>query len=397
MRSLGWAAACGLLAVGVAGCRRPAAAEPPSFPPAAVTVAKPVSREVTEYREYTGRLEAVKKYDVRARVRGFLEKVHFAEGCEVKKGDLLYEIDPRTFQADLAKAEADLARAEAMLRLAVSEADRAARLRGGAMNEEEYQQKVAARETARAAIQQAQAAVRSNKLELEFTKIYSPIDGRIGRTLVTEGNLVGFNEPTLLTTVVSLDPVYVYFEGPERDLLEYQRLVREKAAPSATDKTVPLQLALETDDDFPHAGVVDFFDNQVDGNTGTILCRGLLPNPKRLLSPGLFARVRIPFGKAQKRLVVPEDALAADQRGRYVLTVKADDTVEVKPVTVAQSLAGYAAIVKGLTPSDRVIVNGQVKARPGSKVAPTETELKVPADLNTPPLRTVTDVASVAR
>jgi RND family efflux transporter MFP subunit len=311
---------------------------------------------------------------VRARVQGYLDKIHFKEGTEVKKGELLYEIDPRTFEADVQKAKADLARQQAQETLAVAQLDRADRLRGtSALSPEDYQQLVAAREQARAAVQQARAALRSAELQLGFTKIRAPISGRISRTLVTEGNLVGAGSPTLLTTIVSMDPIYVYFEVPERGFLDYQRLIREKGAASAAEAKVPVHVGLETEPDkYPHEGIIKFRDNRVDPGTGTVLLRGELPNPDRLLTPGLFVRIRVPIGKPRPRLLVPETAISADQRGRYVLVVRSDDTVEQRYITEGSQQPGNLTVVDGIKASDRIVVNGIQRARPGAKVTPQE-------------------------
>ncbi|MCC6418249.1 MAG: efflux RND transporter periplasmic adaptor subunit [Gemmataceae bacterium] len=372
-----------LLLTAAAGCQ--GAGPPlPAPPPPAVTVVQPVRRKVTDYKEFTGHLEAVEKVDIRARVRGFLKVIHFKEGTEVKEGDLLYEIDPREFEATVAKAQADLEQQQAQLELARTEAARSRALLGlRAASQEEYDQRVAARETAWAAIAQARAVLESAKLELSFTRIHSPIDGRAGRTLVTKGNLVGFSEPTLLTTVVKMDPIYVYFEASERDYLEYQQLIREKGAPTAEQGKVPVHVALTGEKGFPHRGLIDFRANQVDLGTGTILLRGELPNPHRLLTPGLYARVRVPIGFPRPRLLVPEVALSSDQRGPYMLVVKPDNTVERRDVQLGITTDGMVVVKKGVTADDWVIVNGLMAARPGATVrpqrAPAESATVVPA------------------
>ncbi|HEY8506254.1 MAG TPA: efflux RND transporter periplasmic adaptor subunit, partial [Gemmataceae bacterium] len=329
-------------------------------------VSRPVAREVTSYREFTGYLDAVETVQVRARVRGFLRKIHFAEGAEVAEGALLYEIDPREYQAALDRARADLDRAEAELRRAAGEEKRAAGLRPrGAVSEEEYLQLQAGLKTARAAVDQAKAAVTSAELDLSFTRIYAPIGGRISRTLVTEGNLVGFNEPTLLTTIVRTDPLYVYFDVPERYLLEYERRARE--SPGAK---IPIDVGVTAEEGYPHPGVIDFRENRVDPGTGTGQLRGRLENPGGALVPGLYARVRIPDGPPQTRLMVPEAAVLADQRGRYVFVVKPDNTAEYRPVTLGPRAGTLVAVVEGLEPDDRVVVNGLQRVRPGAPVTP---------------------------
>jgi membrane fusion protein, multidrug efflux system len=348
---------------------------PPQQEPPEVTVSLPIRRDVTDFHEYTGRIDATETVEVRARVRGYLEKIHFREGTEVREGDLLYEIDPRTFEADVERARAEVSRAEAQLDLARAEADRATRLRGtGAISEEEYRSRVAARDTASATLRQSRAALETARLELGFTKVRAPIGGRISRTLVTEGNLVGSSEPTLLTTIVRLDPMYVYFDVPERNYLEYGGRIREEGAATAAERTIPVYVGLANESGFPHTGVINFRDNRADPGTGTILLRGELPNPDRVLTPGLFARVRVPVGKPRPRLLVPERAIAADQRGQYVLVVAEDDTVVSKHLTTGAVENGLVVVEEGLEAGDRVIVNGIQRARPGAKVRPQERE-----------------------
>jgi len=366
----------------LSGCGREQPRAQPA--PPKVTVQRPFEREITDYREFTGRIDAVETAEIRVRVKGYLSKIEFKEGAEVKKGDLLYQIDPSTFEADLAKAEAAAKQQEANLQLAITDVQRVEALRGtvGALPEETYSQKIAAREVARAALQQAQAGVVSSKLELSFTKIYAPIDGQISRTLVTEGNLVGYNEPTLLTTIVRLDPVYVFFDAPEREFLDYQRLIREEGAASAVDDKVPVFVELANETDFPHKGMLNFRDNRIDQGTGTVLLRGEVPNSDRLLIPGLFARVRVPVGKPKPRLLVPDMALSSDQRGEFLLIVKSDNTVESRVVKTGSTEKGLTIIEQGLNRDDLVVVNGLQRARPGAKVEPMRKESK---DSNAPP------------
>jgi RND family efflux transporter MFP subunit len=359
-----------LLALLVTGC----SSEPPEAPlppPPKVTVAQPIRRTLVDLAEATGRTEAPETYEVRVRVKGFLKAVKFKEGAPVKKGDLLYDIDPRTFEADLESAQAEVARLDAVFKMARSEADRAHRTRlSSAISEEEYMQKFAAQETAQAALRKGKAAIETARLELSFTKIFSPIDGVIGRTLVTEGNLVGYNDPTLLTTVVRTDPIYVYFDVTERAILEHDELVRKHGAPALQAK-VPAHIGLATDKGHPHQGYIDFRDNKVDPGTGTIRLRAVLENKSRVLTPGLFCRVQVPIGLATERLLVPESALGLDQRGRFVLVADAEGTVEARTVRTGMATDdGYIVIADGLKGDEWVIVNGLQRARPGSKVAP---------------------------
>jgi RND family efflux transporter MFP subunit len=360
-----------VLAVFAAGCTRQAG-PPPQPPPPKVTVANPVRRPVTDYRDYTGRIDAVQSVNVVARVRGFLNTVNFREGVEVKAGDLLYEIDPREFQAAVEQARADVQRLQATLAQAVSEFNRVSRIQStGAVTPEEVVQRRSARDIAQAQLKQAQAALENAQLQLSYARITAPIAGRIGRTFVTVGNLVGYGEPTLLTTIVSVDPMYVYFDVPESDYLEYRRLMQSEDLPPAEKQQTPLFIGLATEKGYPHRGMIDFRSNTVEPGTGTIQIRGTLPNPDRSLVPGLYTRVQVPFGKPQERLLVPEAAVQADQRGRFVLIVTGDNAVEYRPVTVGITTDDHMLVIeKGVTAEDRVVVNGLQKARPGAPVQP---------------------------
>lgn len=357
-----------------AGCQRgerpgPAAAAPP---PPKVLVSHPVERPLAETREYTGHLEAVETVSIRARVRGVLQKIHFEEGAEVEQGALLYELDPNEYQAAADEKAADIARLEHELRLAESEAKRSSELyEKKATSRETWESKQNKQAVAKAEREKVGAALRHAELNLGYTKIYAPISGRVGRTLMTVGNLVGYNEPTLLTTIVKMDPIYVGFEIPERDLLRFEQTDRAQSS-SWSLMQAPLGIGLETETGFPNAGIINFRDNRVESETGTVLVRGTLPNPDRKLVPGLFARIQVPVGRPKPRLLVPETSLAADQRGRYVLVVDTNDTVEQRPVQIEMNLEhrGFLPIREGLTATDRVIVSGLQRARPGAKVTP---------------------------
>lgn len=355
-----------------AGCKAkdqsgPLAAAPP-LPK--VLVSHPVERPLVETREYTGHLDAVEVASVRARVRGILQKIHFEEGTEVEQGALLYEIDPSEYQAAVEEKAAQVTRLEHEVRLAESEAKRSTELQAQkATSKETWESKQNKLAVAKAELEKAHAAVRQAELSLGYTKIYAPISGRVGRTLVTVGNLVGYNEPTILTTIVKMDPIYVHFEIPERDLLRFEQTDQEQ---SWSLVQAPLAVGLETETGYPHAGVINFRDNRVESETGTVLVRGTLPNSDRKLVPGLFTRIQVPVGRPKPRLLVPETSLAADQRGRYVLVVDTDDTVEQRPVQIEMNLEhrGFLPIREGLTATDRVIVSGLQRARPGAKVTP---------------------------
>ena len=374
---IGWRAACvaGSLWC-LAGCTQ-GVSEAPKPPPPEVTVSTPASREVTDYFEFPGQTEAVGEVEVRARVTGYLTKVNFVDGQNVKKGDLLYEIDPRPYQAALDRAKGDRARLLALTGKATADLARSERLRpSGAVSQEEYEQHVADLAVDQASIQSAQATIRDAELNLEFTRIASPIDGRVSRTRITEGNLVqsGSGDATLLTTVVTTDPIYVYFNVEERVLLQYQEMALktgQELHPKILKKLrLPVEIGLPNEEGFPHAGILDFADNKIDRNTGTLRTRGVFDNAKEYLTPGLYVRVRTPFGKPHQALLVSDRAIGTDQRQKYLLTVNQDDVAEYRPVKVGRLLDGMRVIESGLKADDRVVVNGLQRARAGSAVQP---------------------------
>lgn len=403
-----------------AGCQRQRQAPPPP-PPPAVTVARPVSFPVQIYNEYNGNLEAIEQVQITARVKGFLNEILFKEGDEVKQGDLLFKIDPREYVAATKRAEADRRKAATELKRAKTEEDRVKKLQGsGAISDEDFQQRIATRETAEAVLLQTEAALESSQLQLSYTEVRAPILGQISRTLVTRGNLVGQNDNTMLTSIVSMDPIYVYFDVPERDLVEYQRGMRSGQQNDMINQSLPLEVGVATETDFPHAGVIDFRENHVDMGTGTVRIRGRVPNPRvlpgnvRVLYPGLFAKIRVPNGPSTPMLCIPEDALMTGQEGRFVYVLDDKKVVSKRSVTVgpavwkapsvgdaskpgwtlsggqapAEGKAGAAqkptpvasvvAIISGLKPEDQVVINGLTKARPGLPVAPEMRELKSP-------------------
>jgi RND family efflux transporter MFP subunit len=364
------------------GCRR----EPPpvaSLPPPAVSVAPPLEREVIDYGEYTGRITAVEEVDVRARVRGYLVKVNFTEGAEVKQGEVLFEIDPRPFQADLDAAKGQVAQWEAKLARAEADVTRYERLLPkGAASQKDLDAAIADRGEARAAIQSARAAVDRAALDLEFAKVTAAISGRVGRANMTKGNLVNASgaETTLLTTIVSMNPIYVYFDVDERALLQYQQTRREQTNGSdgprnIKDAKIPVYLGLANEAGFPYEGVIDFANNRIDPQTGTVRLRGVFANANRILTPGLFARVRIPIGDKYQAVLVPERAIGTDQGQKYVLIVNDKNVVEYRAVKLGRLFDTLRAIQDGVKPGELVIVNGIQRARPGLTVTPQRTEV----------------------
>jgi RND family efflux transporter MFP subunit len=355
-------------------------------PPAEVTVSNPVVREVTDYFEFPGQTAAVGEVEIRARVIGYIVKVNFEDGQEVKKGDLLFEIDPRPYQAALDRAQGESTRLKAVLEKAKADLSRSDRLRpSGAVSEDEYEQHVAQLAIAKASIQTSEAAVRDAQLNLEFTKVVSPIDGRVSRARITEGNLVqpGTGESMVLTTVVTTNPIYVYFNIDERALLQYEELKwqsGEDSHPSRIkDQNISVEIGLAAEDGFPHKGILDFIDNKVDSKTGTIRARGNFNNSKQYLTPGLFVRVRIPFGKPHQALLISERAIGTDQRQKYLLTVNKKNVVEYCLVKVGSLQNGMRVIESGIESDDLVIVNGLQRARPGATVKPHTEEKSIAA------------------
>jgi RND family efflux transporter MFP subunit len=363
------------------GCR----GEPPvvaSTPPPSVSVAAPVEREVTDFDEYTGRITAVEEVEVRARIRGYLMKINFTEGAEVKEGDVLFEIDPRPFQAELDAAKGQVAQWEAKLARAEADVARNERLLPkGAASQKDLDTAISDRGEARAAIQSARAAVDRAALDVEFAKVTAPISGRVSRASVTKGNLVNASagDATLLTKIVSYNPIYVYFDIDERSLVQYQQAARKQAggserATNVREAKIPVQLGLAGESGFPHQGVVDFANNQVNPQTGTIQVRGVFANPNRLFTPGLFARVRVPVGDKYRAVMVPERAIGTDQGQKYLLAVNDKNVVEYRAVTLGRLHDSLRVIQEGLKPGEVIIVNGIQRARPGVTVTPQRVE-----------------------
>jgi RND family efflux transporter MFP subunit len=356
----------------LAGCQQPQEFVAPPPPP--VTVARPLQQAVTVYNEFTGTTEAIESVDIRARVEGFLDSIHFQPAAEVVQGELLFVIEQEPYQAALDRAKATLQSRIADHRLAKATARRKEEaLKARAISKLEVLQAQAEVLTAQAAIAEAQADVRNAEIEFSYTEIRAPISGRIGRNLVDVGNLVGAGEQTLLTTIVNYQPMYAYFNVNERDLLRYGENRRKEG-----DSWVPVfEMGLANEKGYPHEGRLDYIDNRVDETTGTITVRGEFPNQSGRMVPGLFARIRIPEPEQRDALLVPETALGRDQRGTYVLVANSENVVEYRLLQVGPQVDGGLRIVAdGLRPEDWVIVNGIQRARPGAKVAPEQKDLK---------------------
>jgi RND family efflux transporter MFP subunit len=358
--------------VGLSGCKSEANTAP-QVPAPQVSVASALERDVTEWDEFTGRLEAVESVEVRPRVTGYIESVNFTEGSTVKKGDPLFVIDPRPYRAELSKAEAELARAMARSELAVSDEARSEKLLDiRAVSREEYDSRVNASREAQADVAAARAAVDSAKLNLEFTRITAPISGRVSKAVVTAGNLVtgGSNAATLLTTVVSLDPMYVTFEGDEQIYLKYNELSRRGERASSRDQANPVLMGLANENGYPHHGAMVFVDNQVDPRTGTIRARASFDNKDGFLTPGLFARVKLLGHNSYRAVLVDDRAIGTDQSQKFVYVIDAQNKVTYRPVQVGRLDDGLRIVEKGLQAGETVVVNGLQRVRPGVVVAP---------------------------
>ena len=353
------------------GCDRPA--QQPAAGPPPVTVAQPTKRTVTDWDEFTGRFDAIEQVQIRARVTGFVTSVEFKDGAIVKTGDLLYVIDPRQYEAVAEQARGQLVDAKARVDLAQRELERAQQLiKTQAVAETIVDQRRQQLESAQAAVLQAEGALQRADLDVEFTKVKAPIDGRISRHLVSVGNLVQGSESgaTLLTSIVSVNPIYVYFDMDESIYLKNSRLWFEGKRPSSRDTPNPVQVILSGGNKPTHDGVVDFLDNRLDVGTGTLRGRALVNNQDQSILPGQFARVRVLGSAPYEALLLPDTAIATDQSRKVVFVVKADDTVEMKPVILGPLDDGLRVIREGLKAEDRVIVDGLQRARVGAKVSP---------------------------
>ena len=362
-----------LLAVTLSGCgdKSPQQAAAGPLP---VTVAQPTKRTVTDWDEFTGRFEAVEEVQVRARVGGFVTSVEFRDGAFVNTGDLLYVIDSRPFEAVAEQADGQLSDARAKAELARRELDRALTLnKTQAVSDSIVDQRRQALQAAKAAQMQAEGLLKAAHLNIEFTHVVAPIGGRVSRHLVSVGNLVQGSDNasgTLLTSIVSLDPIYIYFDMDEATYLKNNRLYFEGKRPSSRENPNPVQVSLTGEAKPSHDGKVDFLDNRLDISTGTLRGRAVIPNKNFSILPGQFGRVRLIGSSPYEALLLPDTAIASDQSRKIVFVVKDDDTVEARPVTLGPLDEGLRVIREGLKPEDRVIIEGLQRARPGAKVAP---------------------------
>jgi RND family efflux transporter MFP subunit len=363
-----WAASIALFS-----CSKQAPA--PESPPPPVTIAKPVQKEIVEWDYYTGRTDAVENVNITPRVSGYIDNITFKAGDLVNRGDLLFVIDPRPYQAALDQAKAQLSEAQANQQLQDANFARQDKLRlNGVIAKEDYDTSLSNKNQAAARVLAGAASVESAQLNLTFTRVISPIRGLIARELVTVGNLVQ-TDTTLLTNIVSVDPIYAYFNVDERSVLRYQQQVRLGKLPNARHEAVSVYLQLANENGFPHQGSIDFINNQFNTSTGTLEVRGLFSNANGVLIPGAFVRIRVAGSPLTQALLVSDRAVGTDQGQKYVLVVDKDNVVVVKPVVLGPEAEGLRVVRTGLTADDQVIINGIVNARPGSKVSPQQGDM----------------------
>ena len=360
---------CGALIL--AACGKSGGPQAP--PPPQVSVAQVLEKHVKDWDEFTGRLQAVETVEMRPRVSGYIDKVAFTEGGLVKRGELLFVIDPRPYQAEYDRAASDLKRNNTALDLSRIELTRVQRLKdSGAVSQEELDQRKSTVAQGEANVAGSKAALETASLNLNFTKVTSPIDGRVSRAEVTRGNLVtgGSNGGTLLTSVVSMDPIYLYFDADEQSYLRYTQMARSGERPNSRDSGNPVQVGLANEEGFPHAGTVDFVDNQLNPQTGTIRARAVLPNKDGQFTPGMFARVQLLGSGEYSAILIDDRAVNTDQSQKYVLLLGANNQIEYRKVKLGRVIDGLRVVREGLKGGDVIVVNGAQRVHPGVTVTP---------------------------
>ena len=352
-------------------------------PPPPVDVATPLVMEIVEWDEFTGRFQASKYVELRARVSGYLDAIHFQDGQIVDRAELLFTIDPRPFEAQLSRAQAEARRIETQLNNVALEVRRGERLlESNAISQETVEERRSAKTAAEAQLEAARADIRSAELDLEFTRIRSPIQGRISDRKVDVGNLIsgGTSDSTLLATIVSMDPIYFAFNASEADYLRYVRLGMAGKRPSSRQVANPVEIRLMDEDGWPHKGRMDFVDNALDSNTGTMRARAALANPDGFLTPGVFGRIRLPGSGRYQAVLIPDSAILYDQSNKIVYRVDDAGTVSVQRIETGPMSHGLRIVREGLTPEDRIIVSGVQRARPGGKVTPNPVSIQAIGD-----------------
>lgn len=369
-----------LLLLALAACERPAAdnqagaAKAKAPPPPEVTVARPLVKEIVEWDEYTARFDAVEMVEVRARISGYLNDVAFKDGAIVRKGDLLFVIDPRPFERALEQAKAELGYAQTKAENLVRDVERGKTLVDRKiMSDKVYDDRVNAQREAEAQVKIAEAKVRTAELDLSFTRVSAPITGRISRSLMSPGAYVsggGTGAPTVLTSIVSQDPIHLYFDINDNNAIKYKRLAEKGGSALALQAGAPALVALPDETEFKHKGVLDFLDNRLDSGTGTLRARAAVANPAGLFAPGLFARIRIAGSPKYPAIMVPDSAIGTDQASKFLLVVAEDGAVARRTVTIGPLVDGMRVVRTGLVAEDWVVVNGLQRARPGGRVTP---------------------------
>jgi RND family efflux transporter MFP subunit len=365
-----------------AGCERKLPGLEPT-PPPAVTVSQPIEREISDENQFTGHTEAIHAVDVHAKVSGFIDQVGFKDGDIVKEGDLLFQIDPRPFDADVARDDAALAAAKARAKRAAADLARAKELiKGKNISQEQFDQVFADEAQGAAAVKQAEASLTTARLNQDYAKVTAAVGGRVSRAIITKGNFVfgGAGSATLLTSIVPIDPIYAYFDVDEAI---YLRVARRARDPDSPPPTVEMRLANETG--FLHRGRIDFIDNKVDPDTGTIRVRAEFPNADGVITPGLFIKVRVRSPEKRPALLVTDRAVGMDQNRKYVLVVGADNKVEYRDVITGPLVDGLRAVEGGLKPGEWVIVNGLQRARPGAPVEAQQAPMPLPPETEEQP------------
>jgi RND family efflux transporter MFP subunit len=354
----------------LAGCGKDKNPQQQKMPAPVVTVAPVEQQEIVEWDEFTGHTAAIENVEVRPRVSGHIEAVKFQSGQLVKKGDVLFQIDPRWHQATFDQRAAEYEQAKVKLAIAERESKRTTQLLANkAISVEEGEQRESRFQEAKAALLAAKAAQETAQLDLEYTTIRSPIDGRVSRALVTEGNYVTAGNGTVLTTIVSVDPIHVYADIDENTLLKFNALAHSNKI-EKEDGKIPVELQLADENDFPHRGYIESFDNKLDPNSGSILLRAVFPNPKGRIVPGLFARIRIPGSEKYNALVIDDRAISTDQAQKFSLALTSSNTVEYRALKLGPIVNGKRIVRDGLKPGDQIVVNGLQRVRPGMPVQP---------------------------